>query len=485
MDPPRHIPHTNEPPSPTELEVAAATIRDALMSNARWVHKNPASKQSVYTGEAGTLLMDWRIYSLFPSLPEPPGTSVCTLTSTPFSTPHAGSHASFLETSVGPATLLLIHKLRTLASSGMSAHPPGGKTWQTCERLLNEALEAAANEEISDDGCEVMYGRAGLLYAILLLREELSRAVSDYGRAPADNLQRDPVAKAAAHICAEKNVQALVDDIIERGRVGAKAYAKELDEEQRASAPALMWSWHKKRYLGGAHGVAGILQMLVSCPSRVIRSHWPAIHSTLEWLLTVQNPSGNWPSKTNHHLRTGTKLLMRQSSSGSDDELVQWCHGAPGVLIMLSLVLRRCRRSTHVPLRDGLADEIANALERGGALVYERGFLRKGVGLCHGVGGNVYALLAVSDVLDRPKDGKKDWLARATHFALLATSYRALQEKGEMHISDSPYSLYEGVAGMCCAWAEVAARLTKDPGEFEPHGMLGYDDLLPTTMSLR
>lgn len=114
--------------------------------------------------------------------------------------------------------------------------------------------------------------------------------------------------------------------------------------------------------------------------------------------------------------------------------------------------------------------------------MYERGLLRKGVGLCHGVAGSVYALLAVSDILERPAQDGKEWLMRAAHLALLAASYRALEEKGEMRTPDRPYSLYEGVAGMCCAWAEVLARLTKQHGEFEPHGMPGYDDLVPTTM---
>lgn len=117
--------------------------------------------------------------------------------------------------------------------------------------------------------------------------------------------------------------------------------------------------------------------------------------------------------------------------------------------------------------------------------MYERGLLRKGVGLCHGVSGSVYALLAVSDVLDTRNNTNRDespescttWFMRAAHLAQLATAYEKLTSKGEMRVPDRPYSLYEGAAGMCCAWAEVLRRITGMEGS--GRGMPGYDDLLP------
>lgn len=51
------------------------------------------------------------------------------------------------------------------------------------------------------------------------------------------------------------------------------------------------------------------------------------------------------------------------------------------------------------------------------------------------------------------------YFLRAIHLAQLTTTYETLTHKGEMRTPDRPYSLYEGIAGMCCAWAEVLRRL--------------------------
>ena len=116
-------------------------------------------------------------------------------------------------------------------------------------------------------------------------------------------------------------------------------------------------------------------------------------------------------------------------------------------------------------------------MSRGGRLVHDKGFLRKGVGLCHGAGGNVYALLAVSDVLDAGQTDVADrpWYLRAVHLAHLAASYDRLTKSGEMSIPDRPYSLYEGIGGMCCAWAEVLRRI--EGRSTAGRGMPAYDDL--------
>ena len=119
------------------------------------------------------------------------------------------------------------------------------------------------------------------------------------------------------------------------------------------------------------------------------------------------------------------------------------------------------------------------SLRRGADIIYERGLLRKGVGLCHGVGGSVYALLAASDALDSPTD--TPYLKKAIHLAYLATFNDNFVAEGAMNIPDNPWSLYEGLAGMCCAWADVLARIA-GPGYVKREaasgsGMPGYDDL--------
>lgn len=211
-----------------------------------------------------------------------------------------------------------------------------------------------------------------------------------------------------------------------------------------------------------------------------------------------------------------------------DDTVVQWCHGAPGFLILFSTLLRRAAVSrTTCLLSTAQQESIVAATTRAAQLVYTRGLLRKGTGLCHGVAGSVYALLAVSAALDAQSlysysNGTRDgygsghsisetlsrslsvshrippeiehayWLVRALHLADLATGYRQLTLEGKMATPDHPYSLYEGVAGMCCAWAELLVRLSggKDKDGIvngngngsgsgtRRGGMPGFDDLV-------
>jgi hypothetical protein len=98
------------------------------------------------------------------------------------------------------------------------------------------------SNDSTDDGCEILYGRAGLLYTLLYLR----KAVRDYGqheRAPLENLISDAT------------ISRLVDSIVFRGKRGAHLLSLEFSGSGTVSLPPLMWSWHGKRYLGAAHGV--------------------------------------------------------------------------------------------------------------------------------------------------------------------------------------------------------------------------------------
>ncbi|KIJ22488.1 hypothetical protein M422DRAFT_197113 [Sphaerobolus stellatus SS14] len=224
-----------------------------------------------------------------------------------------------------------------------------------------------------------------------------------------------------------------------------------------------MWSWHGKRYLGGAHGVAGILHILLKCPPSVLSDHFGDILDSVSWLVHCQDQSGNWPTKAPANME-----------DGQISELVQWCHGAPGVAILLSTVLR-LSQNRIITLPDTMQGEIIESLHLAGNLIYKRGFLRKGVGLCHGVGGSVYALLAISDVLDA-KDADKGYFAQAAHLAHLAVFHEAFEAKGEMGVPDHPWSMYEGLAGMCCAWGEIVSRL-QSKGTRKCCGLPGFDDI--------
>lgn len=188
--------------------------------------------------------------------------------------------------------------------------------------------------------------------------------------------------------------------------------------------------------------------------------------STLDWLLDCQDSSGNWPSKATNGLNDPL----------ATSDLVQWCHGATGVVVFLCTALRR--DMDGINLNHALRRRLVAAIYEGTLLIYSQGLLRKGVGICHGVAGSVYALLAASRVLDDnhsgdADEGKLGYLRKAVHLAHMARNYEELTARGEMNVPERPWSLYEGAAGMCCAWAEVLCRLEGS----RVSGIPGFDDL--------
>ncbi|TBU22338.1 hypothetical protein BD311DRAFT_824624 [Dichomitus squalens] len=523
--PRRYIPHSNTPP--TDIKPVKHRIHEALAENVLRVHRHPSTSPKVYHGSAGEIIMDMRTFGILPSK-NFPNTATSSLIADPFHEPRDGSHVAYLETSVGPATLVLVRQLRLRQSPESTAnkHARRGKldgelldevelseTWRGAIDLLHSAQEVAVSEALDDDGCEVLYGRAGLLYALLVLKSELAVTLSylEQTRKTKDKIVRD-----VEKLCSHENLKELVDDIIKRGEFGAQRYAEELEESEKANAPPLIWKWHEARYLGAAHGVVGILHPILYAPSDIIKPHWDKILATVQWLLAVQDPLGNWPTKAGRHMPVipGGSATHAESKHVAideehDDSLVQWCHGASGFLMFFSVLLRRASLSPSAcPLPPSLRESIVAAVTRAGELVYTRGLLRKGVGLCHGVGGSVYALLAVSDALDSfsspngpssrhangasphshgfsglarsmtrspplPADLDEQhahWFRSALHLADLATGWRVLMQEGKMEIPEHAYSLYGGVAGMVCAWAEVYTRLTGHAKEGIAHG---------------
>ncbi|KAI4122915.1 MAG: hypothetical protein LQ338_005548 [Usnochroma carphineum] len=140
------------------------------------------------------------------------------------------------------------------------------------------AHHAAKVIKIPDGSDEWLYGRAGLLYLLRLVRHWV------------------PGSKEAM----DSSIKKVGDRILEDGP---------------------RWRWHGKEYLGAVHGYVGIItQLVLSDPSY---SAHPKVVSTLKDLLKMQDPeTGNFPS----------------SSGSGKDHLVQFCHGAPGFALSLPLI---------------------------------------------------------------------------------------------------------------------------------------------------
>lgn len=87
------------------------------------------------------------------------------------------------------------------------------------------------------------------------------------------------------------------------------------------------------------------------------------IANAVAFVLSREQPNGNYPATVNE---------PRDPSS----ELVHWCHGAPGVVYLLA--------KAYLTWKD---DKCLKAALRCGEVVWEKGLLRKGPGICHGVAG--------------------------------------------------------------------------------------------------
>jgi hypothetical protein len=169
------------------------------------------------------------------------------------SKPRDASHTAFLDTAIGLATLVLLSSLRDSQARSHS------QSFLETQRIISDAcptsievLRSAINHVMSceskstssvDSSSEVLYGRAGLLYAVLRLRSSVDLW------SPLDPGQKSDKIRP---LISEEVIGQLVESIIRQGKKGSAAYAAEISSE---FVPPLMWSWYGKRYLGGAHGV--------------------------------------------------------------------------------------------------------------------------------------------------------------------------------------------------------------------------------------
>ena len=101
-------------------------------------------------------------------------------------------------------------------------------------------------------------------------------------------------------------------------------------------------------------------------------------------------------------------------------------------------------------------------------VVWDGGLLKKGVGLCHGISGNGYALLRIGQVT---RGGDCLGMIIAYCEWLRSLGDDALQEFIER--ADAPYSLFEGCGGMVMFLQDVFAAMHNQ----SPLGFPGFDDL--------
>ncbi|KAI9369432.1 hypothetical protein BJX61DRAFT_536439 [Aspergillus egyptiacus] len=304
---------------------------------------------------------------------------------------------------------------------------------------------------------EMVFGRAGLLWALLNIRA----CVAGF-----------PSAAKKLILPILEGIPSLVAVIIEDGREGSAEYVK---KHGNADALPLMWTWKKGNYGIGWYLTieAGIIPILLACEADEITNHLPEIGATITGLCNICIAN-------NGHLPT----TIPPHSSSHEAPLVQICHGAPAFLALLA-----CAMKHHDLLLNCWAPEWEEAIHLAAEKVWEQGLLSKGGSLCHGIAGNAWPLLLLQDVYEYHGEtltgAREEYVARTSNRVTarhaLSGEYflsRALAmllhcretrpynrstgppaAGNDYRMPDQPYSFFEGLAGTLCAWAEACAAI--------------------------
>ncbi|KAH9370235.1 hypothetical protein HPB48_007428 [Haemaphysalis longicornis] len=208
-----------------------------------------------------------------------------------------------------------------------------------------------------------------------------------------------------------------IDDGLIRNAVLSSG--QDLSARKKSKCP-LMYHWDDTYYLGAAHGLSGIFYMLLQVRSQLSEAELSRlVRPSIDWLASLQYPSGNYPS----------------SLGSTTDKLVHWCHGAPGTIHLLLLAFRVFQDRQYLERAKKCAE-----------VIWSRGLLKKGYGICHGTAGNGYAFLRMYQVT---RDSK--YLHRAAKFCEWCFDYG----QHGCRIADTPFSLFEGMAGTIYFMAEM------------------------------
>ncbi|XWS44966.1 hypothetical protein CRYUN_Cryun15aG0095300 [Craigia yunnanensis] len=247
--------------------------------------------------------------------------------------------ASLARTSTRHVTFLCgkggVYSLGAVVANYMGDH-------QRLDMFLNLFLEVAQERALPigpEEGgfgmsYDLLYGRAGFLWAALFLNKHLGK-----------------------EMVSNDVLMPIIDAILAGGRTGASDHP----------ACPLMYRWHGTRYWGAANGLAGILQVLLHFP--LSEDDAEDVKGTLRYMMSNRfSRSGNYPS----------------SEGNPRDKLVQWSHGATGMAITLA-------KASQVYPSDR---EFRDAAIEAGEVVWKNGLVKK-VGLADGIAGNAYAFLSL------------------------------------------------------------------------------------------
>lgn len=248
------------------------------------------------------------------------------------------------------------------------------------EKYIKNILKGMSifeNSEYLDDGKdEMLVGRCGFVLGIQWLQNQIK-----------------------TDIISQADMKELAQVMLKSGREYARV--------NEHSVP-LMYQYHGREYLGAAHGVSAIIFSLLNIPLN--DEDLNDVKITIDAILALQDETGNFPSKFN---------------KPEEAHLIHWCHGAPGIIFLMA--------KAHTIFKD---QKYLESCLNCGDLVWKKGLLKKGPGLCHGIASSGYVFLLLYRLTHDQKH-----LYRAMKFAEFLDEDRFLNEARE---PDRPYSLFEG-----------------------------------------
>ena len=216
------------------------------------------------------------------------------------------------------------------------------------------------------------------------------------------------------------------------------------------------WLWEqdlygKKRiFLGAGHGWASNLYGLWRAEPLLSDTQYNQLRErTLSGIKTLAISHAESLEQTHAGAINWPGLASQLNNPQPSDLLMQWCHGAPGIICAL--------QRADLP-------ELDAWLYKGGLSILEAGPLNKSASLCHGTAGNGYALLYLHQRLQSKLPAHLPplpWLDHARRFGMsaLQQSMKAYKEHGDWH-----YSLWTGDAGLACFLLDCLHEQARLPG---------------------
>ncbi|CAG9474814.1 G-protein coupled receptor, putative [Plasmodium vivax] len=302
-------------------------------------------------------------------------------------------------------------------------------------QFLVTYLRDKKEELVSMSGeCELLYGKCGCMYSFLFCRNIWIK--SDHRHTILQSLY------------------IIMTSIFEYGLLKGSTM-------WNVTSLSLYFEWHEQIYLGAAHGYAGIFLVLY----KMIMFFHHNLKELCEALLGVDSIAipevdeakykrcrSNTMEKLNEYLFLIFQVtdeimnlyltedcnvyssIKKNKSQKKNDTLVQWCHGNVGFVILI-IELLKCPFAPNYFVNK----YSKRYLEKMGLLIWERGLLFKGMGLCHGIAGNGIAFLYLYK-----HTGERRWYIKALKYALFCIKYF----DRFYGVPDRPNSLFEGYAGL-------------------------------------